>query len=695
MNTKILKSFATRCVALLAVCLLAAAPCVNAQKTDYLFKRTTTPKSLQRYFTTVIMLDGKKVQNMTGAPLAELNDPLTTLAYSPAGLNFIVFSQNKKGDVAAAAYSTEVADMLVEKFNKKKYGTPKSAVYTPDARQLLLATDFGINIFDTKKFQRLQAIPTDFVPTKMVMSSDGYYLVIADDHNVCVYNFEERKPRKNWTFDETVTAVGFDEDNSQLGILTDDGLLSIFDARNFGLKHTIEDLGDALDFAFNFDGKYVAVAVSPEKIAIVNVLRDSDREFIDVPEGQMSELLFITDSNRHTLLVNNTLNALAVKRLLSMTPYYGKLIADQVADRMNEWLKMAPGESIEDYRARVNDESRARQQRLFEDEISTQFANNLLEMSAVTLGKYDRANQMLELDFDNMPSIFLPVPESDLADFGSSDDLEFTDAKYGIMPDDNFELIYAKIRHKGTGKSYIYDNLDRKPLDFFSDADNIVSIEMIQQQQLEELKLQELKRQVVEEAKSQNVISDHTNIAVDSRVEPSYDANGKKILNYVINFAYEVEPGFSAHEDFGPGKYHVDESGAASAMLKIIREALEGDFAQYLKDGKKINVKISGTADATPIIHGIKYDGVYGDFDNEIVYQDGQMTGISVNQKDGIKQNEQLAFLRAYGVRDFITKNVPQLSNMNTDYQYHIGVAEGKGSEFRRISTEFTIVDIY
>lgn len=694
MNYQILKSISSRAVAALLLCVFCTVPSMEAQKTDYQFKRQNTPTGLSRYFTTIYSIDGNKVVNFIGKPFCELNNPLCNLVVNPAGLNFVVFAKNKKGS-EAMVYTTEILDDRIEKFSNKKLGTPTAAVYTPDARQLLLATEFGLHLFETKKFKLLQTLPLDFIPNKMVMSTDGYYLACADDHNVIVYNFEERKPRKTWNFDkdENVTAIAFDEENNQFGILTDDGLLNIYDARNFGLKHSIDELGDGIDFSFNFDGKYVAVAVAPDKIAIVNTLRDSDREFIDVQDGELSELVFIPDCNNNTLLANNTLNALTVKRIYSMTPYYGKLIADEVANRMNEWLKMAPGESLEDYRARVNDESRARQQRLFEDEISTEFANNLLSMSAITLGNYDRGSQMLEVDFDNMPSIFLPVPEADLADFKSADDLEFSDTKYGIMPNDNFELIYAKIRHKGNGKSYIYDNLDRKPLEFFTDEDNIVSIDMIQQQQLEELRLQELKQQIVEEAKSQNVISDHTSITVDSRVEPSYDANGKKILNYIISFAYEVEPGFSVQEDFGPGKYHIDESGAASAMLKIIKQAFEGDFAQYVKEGKKVNVKISGTADATPIVRGIKYDGVYGDFDNEIVFQDGQMTGISVNQKDGIKQNEQLAFLRAYGVRDYITKNVPDLQKMNADYQYHIGVAEGKGAEFRRITTEFTLVD--
>ena len=694
MNLNISFNGLKKAAAAVVLASVAFAPASVAQKNDYLFKRKVTPTEIKPYFTSLYMLQGKNVVDLLGTSFCEVNKPLRKLAVNPAGIDFIVIAQDPKS-AEAALYSTAIVDVRLEKFASKKYGNPSAVAYTPDARQILLATDQGLHIIDAKTHKLLQTLPLDFIPTEMIMSSDNYYLACANDHNVTVYNFEERKPRKSWSFEETVNAMAFSEDNSEFGILTDDGLLNIYDTRSYGLKHSIEDLGQGLDFDFNVDGKYVAVAVAPDRIEIVNILRNNDREIIDVPGGNMSELVFIPDSNRNTLLANNTTNALAVKRITSMAPFYGKLIADEVAGRMNEWLKMAPGETMEQYRARVNDESRARQQRLFEGEISTQFADNLLSMSEVSLGKYDRANQMLEVDFDNMPSIFLPVPESEVVDFNSADDLEFTDAKYGIMPDDNFELIYAKIRHKGTGKSYIYDNIDRKPLSFLNDEDNVVSIEMLQQQQMEEMKLQELSRQVVEEAKSQNVITDHTNISVESRYEPSFDANGKKILNYIISFTYEVEPGFSVHEDFGPGKYHIDESGAAKAMLKIVKDAFEGDFAQYIKEGKKINIKISGTADGTPIVHGIPYDGVYGDFDNEIVYKDGQMTGISVNTKDLIKQNEQLAFLRAYGVCDFLTKNVANLKDMNTDYQYHISVAEGKGAEFRRITTEFTLVDVY
>lgn len=314
-------------------------------------------------------------------------------------------------------------------------------------------------------------------------------------------------------------------------------------------------------------------------------------------------------------------------------------------------------------------------------------------MSTVSLGKYDRANKVLEVNFSNMPSIFLPVEESDLGAFHKADELEFRNSKYGVMGDDNFELIYAEVFNKNDGKTYIYDNLERASLNYMEGDDNVVSLEVIQQQQMEELKLQELRRKVMEEAKSRQVISDHTNITVNSEVIPDYDANGKRILNYKVSFSYEVEPEFSAYGRLCPRKYHVGESGAASSMLNIVKQAFEGELSRHLTEGKKLLVNIKGAADGTPIRSTLAYDGAYGDFEEEPVRQNGQLTTITVTKKDGMATNEQLAFIRGAGVQNYLNENIKNLSKMNADYTYNVDVAEGKGSEFRRITVEFTFVD--
>lgn len=677
----------------LAVVAACSVPSAAQSRNDYDFRLKSKPEIMRKYATTLYTSNNKKVTNIQGAELATLPQPIADFQVSPAGIYFMALTQGNKPS-QAFLYDIREIDALLNKFNNKAYGVPSAVGFTPDAKFLLLATPKGIHQVEPVKFHIVKTIPTEFEPTELLMSTDGYYLAATDGHKVTVYNFEENNPRKTWKLDEKVTAMAFSPDNTQFAILTDDGVLDIYDTRSFGLKLDVDELGDGVDFDFNLDGKYVAVITSPQTIQVINLLRPDERETITVDDAEgASSLSFLPDSRQNTLLAYTQGSGVHAKRMHGLEPYYGKLMADEVAGLMNEWMRMQPGETMEQYRQRVNDESRAKQQRLFEDEISTRFANNLISMANVSLGKYDRAAQMLEVDFNNMPSIFLPIPEADLASFNSADDLEFSETQYGILPNDSFELIYAKVHHRGTGKNYIYDNLDRQTLSFMEGDDNVVSIAVIQQQQMEEMKLQELRERVINEAKSANVISDHTHIAVDSRVEPSYDANGKKILNYIISFTYQVEPEFSTKEDFGPGKYHIDESGAASSMLRIVREALEGDFAQYVKAGKKLNIKISGTADATPILRGIAYDGIYGDFKDEIVYKDGEISSISVNTKDGIKENEQLAFLRAYGVKNFLDNNVENLKDMTTDYRYHITVSEGKGAEFRRITTDFTFVD--
>ena len=634
------------------------------------------------------------IYTLRGDKFYKADSKILDAAFNPIGINYAVVESSKKNNEAKVLNTAALNDTK-QKFNVKKVGNPTAVRFTPDARKMLLATDRNTLVLDTRKFVAVDTLPVPFPVRRLRVSDNNYFVVMIGDNNVAVYNFEEKNLRKKWKFDDRVSDARFSDDNSELAILTADGILSIYDTRSFLIKKNIEGLGEGKAFCYNPDGKYIAVVTSPNMIAVVNKLDDTDREFIEVTEGGIHNSEFITDNLKSHLLAYDTPGAVKVKRMTSLLPNYNKLVADGAEEKMNEWLKMMPGETMEQYRARVNDESRARQRRLFEDEIATGLAGDLMSMATMTLGKYDRANQMLSVAFDNMPSIMLPVPENAVGAFRNVNDIEVTDARYGIMPNDNFELIYAKFHNKADGATYIYDNIDRVPLNFMESDDNMVSLEILQQQQMEELKLQELKKKVVDEAKQLNVISDHTNITVDSRIETAYDANGEKILNYKVKFSYEVEPGFSAQEDFGPGKYHIDESGAAKSMLSLVQQALQGDFKQYMESGKKLQINISGTADATPIRSKIVYDGIYGDFEDEPVRKDGKLTGISVNSKTPVQTNEQLAFLRAYGVKDYLEKNVEGLGAMKRDYNYDIAVAEGKGSEFRRIVAEFTFVDAF
>lgn len=337
--------------------------------------------------------------------------------------------------------------------------------YTADARKLVVAQGNKAVIYDPRTFVRIDEFELPYVPAKILISSNGYYLAITDGHKVNVLNFEGRNDRKAWNFEAKVNDMDFSADNDEFAIVTDDGVINIYDTRNFLTKKAIDDAGEGLSIAYNFDGKYMAAATSPAKIEIINLLDDLDeRDSVIVENGGMSAIDFISDSHYSTLLAYNAENAIRIKRMTKLAPYYGKLINEQLEERMNEWLKMQPGETLEQYQARVNAESREAQRKLFEAEIATSFANDLVNMATVSLGNYDRSNGVLAVEFDNMPTIFLSVPETDLGAFNNAKDLEFKNTKYGVLPNDHFEMIYSEIYNKADGKNlYFQQPRPREP----------------------------------------------------------------------------------------------------------------------------------------------------------------------------------------------------------------------------------------
>ena len=384
-----------------------------------------------------------------------------------------------------------------------------------------------------------------------------------------------------------------------------------------------------------------------------------------------------------------------MQALAGLQPNRSQQLTDAVSAKMSEWMKMMDGESMEDYRIRVNDETRAKQQLAFEREIATDMAGDMIAAQTISLGNYNAQKNLLAVEFDGMPSIALDIPKTDIAAFSNANDLSFTNTIYGVNENDQFEVIYTEVLNSKTGKKYIYDNLDRKSVTAMSVDDGFVPLELVQQSSMEEMKLKDIRKQVVESAKKDNKITDRTHINVNTEVLSDVDASGKNIMNYKVSYGYEVEKEYIAKEDFPSGRYKTQESNAAVSMLKIVEQAFSKDFAQYIKPGKRIRIKITGSADAAPILSKIAYDGSYGDFGNELIYKNGQLSNISVSKASGITQNEQLAFLRAMGVRSYIDSHVAALKDMVCEYQYNIEVSDKKGGEYRRISVEFLFIDAF
>ena len=381
---------------------------VPEHRSVYTFKHPGMPEKIEPYTTTIYVTDGNTVRTISGALLNEDGNRIIDFKVNPAGSNFATIRVDKKGRNQASVYGCFDLENKLLDFNSKKLGDPSAIAYTPDARRILLAAGGNIYIAEPRK-----GLPVDTItdvpvkPTLLRMSPNGYYLAAVDGNRVVVYNFEEKKIRRDIDAGEKITDIAFSPESDQMALLTADGLLSLYNTRTFDLRKMVDNLGEARACEFNFDGKYVAVVTDSANIEVVNLLRDSDRETItdETPGADVNDVTFVYDIGNSTLMGYPSVKSVVLRRMPNLKPFYGKLISDQADAMMDEWLKMMPGETMEQYRNRVGEDARRRQRQLFEDEIATGYAGDILGEMNMSLGSYDRANGLLAINFDPIFSL--------------------------------------------------------------------------------------------------------------------------------------------------------------------------------------------------------------------------------------------------------------------------------------------------
>lgn len=588
---------------------------------------------------------------------------------------------------------------LKEKRKKlKAKPMPVSMCYSADARSFIVGNSLGeIVIYDTKEYMPLAYIQGEAPATALAMSSNNYFIAAAAGQNINIWNFQTKELRKAIPMPAVVKEVTFSPDAALLAVTTDDNHLTIIDTKNWDKVDIFDKLGGTLSSpSFHPEGKYISVVKDGKNIEIINLKNGVvEQDIVDPTGGVTGGRFFKNNQNSEVFLLTNRTKQMVFWDANGLNPFYGKIMGREVDAKMNEWVKMMQGESMEDYAIRVNDETRIKQQQLFAQEVATALAGDRISMDNPFIDGYDASNNMLNIGFKGLPSIGLEVPSNEAGDFKDGK-MKFSNAVYVLNDKDEFELAYVEVTNETTNKVYIYDNIGRTKLTALEADENFVPLEIMQQATREEAQLAEIKEQVIEEKKQDKLITDNTQINVKTEVIPGVDANGKKILNYKVGYQYEViNKEFSAKEDFPSGGYNIERSNAAMSLMKIIKNAFEGDFAKYLSEGKQVKVIITGSADAAPIRGRLAYDGRYGKFVDEPYYKDGNLDNITVTKAGGITQNEQLALMRAAGVKTYIEKNVTTLGNTKNEYEYHVEVAKERGGEFRKINVEFVIMDAF
>ena len=666
------------------------------------FTQKVTPELFDNESYFVLYISGGKVYNIRSFEVDPELNYARNITIQPGSQDCAVITKKKAGaelksdKVPSAVYVKKSGAKVFNRFIKDKVEM-LSIAYAPNGKRLAVGyANNSVNFYDTKKYELLTSFTPGIKPALLALSVNEYFAAVTDGKSIEVWNIMDMNLRKKLQPSAVVNSISFSNDNSMMAVLTADGTATIYDTKTFNEVNTIKGLGEGIFCKFHPENKYLGVTTNRNTIVMLN-LKDSDDKVEIKGEDGLNHFNYCSDYNDPNVLflLYASGNDLVWEPLSSLKDNLGQMLLEKVNTKMNEWMKKRDDESMDEYRIRVNDETRAKQMLDFEHELATDMAGDIINRQNVKFGNYNTNSGLLAVDFDGLPSIMLDVPRDEIATIGAPSDLTFTNTVYAINDKDEFEVIYTEALNKQTGKKYVYDNLDRKSVTAMTLDEDFVPLELIQQSNMEEMILKDIKEKVMEKAKLENKITDHTHINVNTEVINDVDANGKKILNYKVGYNYEVEQDFVAKDDFASGRYKTSESNAAMSMLKIVEEAFSNDFAQYIKPGKRIKIKVSGSADAAPIHGTIPYDGCYGEYDNELCYKNGVLSKISVSKASGVTENEQLAFLRASGVKDYIANNITSLKDMVSDYEYNIELSDKKGGEYRRISVEFLFFDAF
>ncbi|MDA3880317.1 MAG: hypothetical protein PF436_08020 [Prolixibacteraceae bacterium] len=190
------------------------------------------------------------------------------------------------------------------------------------------------------------------------------------------------------------------------------------------------------------------------------------------------------------------------------------------------------------------------------------------------------------------------------------------------------------------------------------------------------------------ELQNQEFISDNVVSEVD--IDVIEEAQGSA-LKITYSYSLKVDTLMFQTDDFSLGNYNVESSHAVMVTLMIMKKTIEEQLYEYITPGKRIDFNIIGSADSSPIKGMIAYRGEFGSRLNNTYIIEGKESSMNIAQWEGIRTNEELAFVRSYSVRNYIEKNIQAFQNTNNSFKHFAVVSSERGGKYRRVSIEMLI----
>jgi hypothetical protein len=187
---------------------------------------------------------------------------------------------------------------------------------------------------------------------------------------------------------------------------------------------------------------------------------------------------------------------------------------------------------------------------------------------------------------------------------------------------------------------------------------------------------------------------DETYISIRTQLVDGTREDGTSELNYLFDISYNCRHLEGYTDDYPLGVFDYDSSNSVRAICNLTKTFIEGILDDIFRPGKAVSIKIFSTTDGVELSRVIPYDGQYGNFRYMPVVFNNEQLRISVDT-NGIKNNCQLAYIRAQSVRDFLQNNIRNLTRTTNDFSYVTRSYTDTGAYYRRSSIEITVHDAF
>ncbi len=633
---------------------------------------------------------GERGRYVTWKDLLVANSrPSTALSLNPSGSNFALATDKHLIEL----WSFEKKESRIAKIKAHKEQI-HVLDYSYDAKYLLSGSADGtVRVWDSKTGGAIFTLQTGEPVQSACFDPAGLFIAHSRMDDVVVWNLSSRAILKELTgHTAPVKKVKFNDDGRYLLSCDEENTVILWNTADWSIYRKIFLTDDVQDIDIHHNNKYLAVIGKTGNLSIWNLKKKEIVQQLPQREPGVNVHFSYDYEKEKALLVHTGKKHGYIWDVDGLEPNFGRMAAQNARHKFDAWSRKRPEESQAGYAMRVSNDSLHAKRERFRREAATEIGLKWRPLHPPTLSAYNPENISYTLTFPNIEPVEIKVSPANREVFESDfQKAAFSLPVYRIDDQDEFHLDYLEISMPH--RTYYLDNIHQISLP----EDNIpVSGAIIQKVGEEEAVLKQKLEDYFEKEVERQRISDNIKVNVEAKARKGIGEDGSAVVDYTINYSYEVlNSGSRQVGDWAPGRYLLEESNAAQASVQVIRQTFEEELAPYLKEGKRIVVRITGSADGSPVRQTISYDGRYGDFSEEPYYLNGNLDNITVTARDGIKANNQLAYLRTFGVRHFLETSVPALKKTRNQFEHHVFVAESRGNQFRRVSIEITIYDAF